>query len=459
VAANDSLRQGISGYENGDFDLAIVKLNLAINTGKNADLVTAYKYLALALIGKGQTGKAEAALRRAIELNPSLKLNPNEHSSKVINLFQKVRGEMFDTLTIVSNPTGAIVFVDDERKGITPTDTGVLKLEALVGKRHIKVSKRYFEDNIIDAKIVKNGQNTITIDLEPTRIGLWIKTEPSNANVFIDDKFSGVTPTIIDTVMGAKLSAKLAKEGYQDKRVDIQIKQSGVAQVDGVESPLINEIAYIAKTLELLPPGQLEIISDPPNAEVYLDAKLQGKTPLKLDNIAAGKHRLRFHLEQFDDVVQSVEVISKKTVAVQCKLGGVLSVTSLPPGAEVYLGQTHLGKTPVVTGQMPQKPHYLKLIMPGYVDEICEVVSTSGVTEIKVKLTKKTGSLAIDSNPPGVAIYLDGEKHGITPMVLYGVPLGKYDLRLTKPGYDEWSGRIQVEHRKVTWRYIYLRKR
>jgi tetratricopeptide (TPR) repeat protein len=485
--ADDSLQQGISAYENGDFDLAIVKLNVAISKIENADLIIAYKYLALALIGKRQTGKAEAAFQEAIKLNPSLKLNENEYSSKVISLFQKVRDEMVDTLMVVSNPAGATVFVDDQREGITEQDTGILKLDALIGTRDIKVSKRYFEDKIVQVDIVKNGKNTVTIDLEPVRIGLWIKTEPSNVSLFIEDnsltppippvnggekgggkeeyKFSGITPTIINTVMGAKLSLKLAKEGYRDKTVDIQLKESGVAQMGDAELPLINEMAHISITLDLLPPGQLEIASDPPDAEVYLDEELKGKTPLELNNVSAGKHRLRFHLKEkgheslFDDITQLVEVISDKTVTVQCKLGGVLAVTSSPPGADVYLSETHLGKTPLVTGQIPQKPHYLKLSMQGYVDEIREVVPTSDITEIQVRLAKKTGSLTVDSNPPEAVIYLDGEKRGITPIVLYGLPVGKYDLKLTKAGYDEWSGQIQVEHREITWKHVYLRKK
>jgi len=485
AVADDSLRQGISAYESGDFDRAIVKLNVAISRVEDADLVTAHKYLAFAFIGKGQTGKAEAAFRQAIKLNLSLKLNPNEHSSKIINLFQKVRNEMVDTLTVISIPTGATVFLDDKRKGITAEDTGILKLDALVGTCEIKVSKQYFKDKVVQVNIVKNGNNTVTIDLEPSRIGLWIKTKPTNANLFIDGIFSGITPTIIDTVTGAKFSVKLTKEGYRDKTVDIQLQESGVARMGDVELPFVNEMVHISTMLELLPPGQLEVTSEPPNAEVYLDEELKGKTPLKLDNIAAGKHRLRFHLEPFDDVTKSVEVISDKTVTVQCKLGGVLAITSSPPGADVYLGQMYLGrptsvgktagtspikqdvrggptlvgKTPLVTGQIPQKSHYLKLSMQGYVDEIHAVVPNSGITEIQVRLVKKTGAITVDSNPPGAAIYLDGKKRGITPNVLYGLPIGKYDLKLTKSGYDEWSGQIQIKHREITWKYVYLRKR
>ncbi|MBM3239875.1 PEGA domain-containing protein [Candidatus Poribacteria bacterium] len=482
--ADDSLQQGINAYENGDFDLAIVTLTVAISevekhglTKSRLDLVTAYKYLALALIGKGQTGKAEAAFQQAIKLNPRLKLNENEYSSKIISLFQRVRDEMVDTLTVVSTPTGTTVFVDDQREEITAPDTGILKLDALIGRRDIKVSKRYFEDKIVQVDIVKNGKNTVIIDLEPVRIGLWIKTEPSNVNLLIEDnsftppippvnggekgeyKFSGITPTIINTVMGAKLSVKLTKEGYRDKIVDIQLKENGVAQMGDAELPLINEMAHISITLDLLPPGQLKIASDPPNAEVYLDEELKGKTPLELNNVSAGKHRLRFQLKEFGDVTQAVEVISDKTVTVQCKLGGVLAVTSSPPGAEVYLGETHLGKTPLVTGQIPLKPHYLKLSIPGYVDDIREVVLTSDIMEIQVRLAKKTGSLTVDSNPPGAVIYLAGEKCGITPIVLYGLPIGKYDLTLTKAEYGEWSEQIQIEHREVTWKHVYLWKK
>ena len=104
--AGNLLKRGINAYEHADFDRAIAFLDAAIAQGLRGDedLIAAYKFIALARIGNGHAGGAAAAFRKAISLNPSLKLNPNEYSSKVIKLFQRVQNEMVDTLTVISNP-------------------------------------------------------------------------------------------------------------------------------------------------------------------------------------------------------------------------------------------------------------------------------------------------------------------------------------------------------------------
>ncbi len=469
---DDLLKRGINAYEHADFDRAIAFLDAAIaqELREDEDLVAAYKFIALARIGKGHPGGAAVAFRKAISLNPSLKLNPNEYSGKVIKLFQQVRDEMVDALTVISNPKGASVFVDGKREGITAQDSGILTLEALIGKRRLRVSKQYFAEKQVSINVVKKGKNTVTVDLEPIKIGLRIRTNPSHANLYVDGQLSGMTPIIIDALMGSAPSITLTKKGYQGKTIAIRLREDGVVVVDDIEIPLVNEMAYITITLDLLPPGRLDITSDPPGAEAYLDGELKGTTPLTVNDVAAGIHRLSLNIEKFDEVVQSVEVISNKTVQVKGKLGGVLEITSEPTGADVYLDRAalhevtlerseHIGKTPLVTERLAKTQHQLKLSKQGYVNEIQRVEVNADFTAIQVRLSRKTGSLSVHSTPPGAVVLLDGEKCGITPLILYGISVGKHQVKLTKDGYDTWSGQVELEQRNITWRNVCLRRK
>ena len=492
---DDLLRRGINAYEHADFDRAIAFLDAAIAQGlrEDEDLIAAYKFIALARIGKGHPGGAAVAFRKAISLNPSLKLNPNEYSSKVIKLFQQVRDEMVDALTVISNPKGASVFVDGKREGITAQDSGILTLEALIGKRRLRVSKQYFAEKQVSINVVKKGKNTVTVDLEPIKIGLRIRTNPSHANLYVDGQLSGTTPIIIDAAMGSAPPITLTKKGYQDKTVTIRLREYGVAVVDDIEIPFVNEMAYVTITLDLLPPGNLDITSDPPGAEAYLDGELKGTTPLTVNDVAAGIHRLSLNIEKFDEVVQSVEVISNKTVQVKGELGGVLEITSEPTGADVYLDRAavhevtfrlrlglsrseatyrnqrghietlerseHIGRTPLVTERLAKTQHQLKLSKQGYVNETQKVEVNADFTAIQVRLSRKTGSLSVHSTPPGAVVLLDGEKCGMTPLILYGISVGKHQVKLTKDGYDTWSGQVKLKQRKIKWRNVCLRRK
>ena len=56
-----------------------------------------------------------------------------------------------------------------------------------------------------------------------------------------------------------------------------------------------------------------------------------------------------------------------------------------------------------------------------------------------------SGSVFIDSTPPGASIQMgDRAGAGVTPLEIGMVAPGTYDLRLTREGYEEWSGQVEV---------------
>jgi len=460
--ADDSLQNGVRAYENGDFDKAIKQLNKAIaRKYQKPDLITAYKYLALSYIGKGRTPAAEEAFKHVIKLDLEFDINPDDYAPKVYRLFQKVKTEMVDTLTIISNPGGAVVFLGDERVGITKSDTGVLKLNVLVGRRYVKLSKKYFEEKSQWVKIAKKRKNEIRINLPPIKLGLRISTEPSEAHLYVNNKPIGKTPVIIDSHINAKVPIRLTKAGFRDKEVEVQLLEKGFARVGDDEFPLINEVAFIHLNLDMMPPGKLNISSTPTEATIYLDGELKGKTPMTLNDVAIGRHTIRFQLDRFSDVVETVEIVSEQTAEIQGKLGCVVSIDSVPTGADVYLNGTLIGKTPLVTDRVPRKPYGIRLSKEGYVDEILKFdLEASKATE-PIKLTAnlypKTGSIIILSEPKNATVFLDGKRLGNTPITFYGIPIGSHKLKLTKENYDDWEGQIDVEYHKITWKHVYLR--
>jgi hypothetical protein len=55
-----------------------------------------------------------------------------------------------------------------------------------------------------------------------------------------------------------------------------------------------------------------------------------------------------------------------------------------------------------------------------------------------------TGALQVTTDPPGAALFLDGEEKGITPLNVTGLFLGKHELVLSKFYYITWSESLAV---------------
>lgn len=58
---------------------------------------------------------------------------------------------------------------------------------------------------------------------------------------------------------------------------------------------------------------------------------------------------------------------------------------------------------------------------------------------------KVDGELVITCSAPNASISLDGQRRGAAPLVLAGLPPGKYKVAATKRGYFRWEGEVKVE--------------
>lgn len=66
--------------------------------------------------------------------------------------------------------------------------------------------------------------------------------------------------------------------------------------------------------------GGLEIFAEPVSADVYLDGKLAGSTPLTLDKIETGRYEVRVKAEGYGDYRTYIEIIHDKLLVVNATL-------------------------------------------------------------------------------------------------------------------------------------------
>jgi hypothetical protein len=119
------------------------------------------------------------------------------------------------------------------------------------------------------------------------------------------------------------------------------------------------------------PAVHLEIVSAPNGAQVRLDGRVQnGHTPLRLSGLTTGtRYALSVELPGYQAWQSSYVAgrVSVQQIAVLKPITRTLVIASIPEGAEVYLGDTLVGRTPL---SLPSVQVETKLALhlehPGY---------------------------------------------------------------------------------------------
>lgn len=107
---------------------------------------------------------------------------------------------------------------------------------------------------------------------------------------------------------------------------------------------------------------------------------------------------------------------------------GVVSVTSNPQGAQVFIDDELRGVTPLKLS-MPPGTYTLELRNAGVSRVLPLTVEANATIQPFVDLVPSlatSGRLEITSDPPGAKVAINGTARGVTPLVLATVPEGQY---------------------------------
>jgi hypothetical protein len=163
-----------------------------------------------------------------------------------------------------------------------------------------------------------------------------IESEPQNATIYLDDRTKGPFAT---TPWSGTLEGEhkiiIEKRGYQVVEQTISADPSKLF----VLAAAMSQSTYL---------GWVEVSSNIPNSDIYLDDKTQGaigKTPLQ-QNIKPGKHTFYITTPGYDEFKQDVDVIAGETIQIKANLKGN------PVGKLEILGPTTSDETMYVDGKM-----------------------------------------------------------------------------------------------------------
>lgn len=209
----------------------------------------------------------------------------------------------------------------------------------------------------------------------------------------------------------------------------------------------------------------LEVYSQPPGADIYVDDTYLGSSPARV-HVKPGYIDLKLSKRNFEKWTNSVQVAPYTTKQINAVLTpstqAWLFIRSKPEGARVTFNDEYRGETPVGFSVTAEEG-YLQITKEGYTswEESIEIQPYRTNT-IDVNLgTKKYGTLAIGSTPSGGSIFIDGKFKGLTPMEL-SVEAGRRRIEIDKDGYRKWSKFISLspnQYRRISAALTRLREK
>ena len=127
---------------------------------------------------------------------------------------------------------------------------------------------------------------------------------------------------------------------------------------------------------------------------------------------------------------------------------GSLSVSSEPPGADVYVDGSPKGKTPLNLEEIPAGNYRLEVKLAYHmVNAKTLVVEKDTETKEYILLTRGQGSISVSTTPPGAEIVLDGNpQKEKSPLTISSVEAGPHTLVARLSGYQQKQVELELQH-------------
>ena len=343
----------------------------------------------------------------------------------------------FGSLRISSNPSGADCFLEGRFIGKTP----LLKDTILAGERKIEISLEDYEP-FVDRVIIESQKTAEKIYPLVSSFGtVGILAEPK-ADIYINN----------NPVANHVFSGELKPGVYRvEARKDKHISQVREITVSKGEEYLLN--------FTLVPmSGNLFILSNPPEADIYLNEKAIGKTPFIANDLIIGDYNLLLRKEGFADYSSSITITHNKTqnLDVSMSKGYVVTFNAHVDSAEVFLDDCFKGLTPLNLN-LAIGNYRLRMSKYGF-QNIDTLIKVTAAQAFRFELRKNevlndttetlsTEQLTVTTNPGRAIIQIIGNKSattGMTPIRL-NIPEGDYEILLELDGFIPAKEQVAVK--------------
>jgi hypothetical protein len=174
-------------------------------------------------------------------------------------------------LEIRTDPTAAEVEIDGRKAGKAP-----IRIKRMTAGAHTLTARMPdYHDSVRKFKLLPGKPLDLQVKLLPAFGSIRIDAKKiKDAEVFVDDDALGTTPIELKRIVSGAHSVRVVKEGYKPYETKVNVQDGREAVVAAVLRPHF---------------GILMVTSQPGGANVAIDGKPRGQTPLRI-KLEPGEH-------------------------------------------------------------------------------------------------------------------------------------------------------------------------
>ncbi len=263
------------------------------------------------------TYEAHATATGHYDLTQEIVVTADDDPTFVLTL-QRLPGDV----QFSSSPAGAEVSLEGQTIGTTPLFSQIPAGVATLDFR----APRYIDGELTVDIVGMEEPQSVHLDLAPDWATLTVPTTPEGAVVYIDDQDSGFrTPGPVE-IMSGEHTISVKKPGYA-RWTDIVYVTAG--EVRTMEPIVLEPVG-----------GALMVQSKPPGANVSVDKRFAGTTPVTLDLEPGRSHDVEVLLVGYELETRRVTVRSEEEKVLDLELReavGNLKVITEPEGVEIWI--------------------------------------------------------------------------------------------------------------------------
>ena len=120
-----------------------------------------------------------------------------------------------------------------------------------------------------------------------------------------------------------------------------------------------------------------------------------------------------------------------------------VAIDSEPGGAAILIDDQRYYAP--LTMELPKGEHKLKVFKQGYKPhEEVITLKPGGNFQLKATLQSASGQVNFTTTPQKAVVFIDDQKKGEAPLELSGLPPRTYKVKVTKKGYIDYEGKVEV---------------
>lgn len=381
-------------------------------------------------------------------------------------------------LIIKSNPSDADVYITMNGEESLMGNTSSFQQKMEYGDYRYRLTKPLYHDEVGMVK-VDQARVEISPSLAPAYGRISVTSNPSGAKVEIDGlRDTYTTPCTTEVLASGTYTLRFSKENYSRVQKQVVVQDNQITPVDATlnasfatvtisslpQAEIYLNGVWVAmgtykedlpfgvyeiearltshktasrqievstnkpQTISLNPTpiyGSLDVVTNPMDASVILDGKNVGKTPITLDQVLIGEHKVEIIKPGCAPVERRITIEEKKheTVEVELVQGLSISLTSSPANASVYVDETLIGATPILyafpfgkhTVRVATDARYIErefVIKPDTVWDVCNFnLFSSESKKIWKPTTFIVANFAYGNSVPSVGVSFGKVKH------------------------------------------------